>query len=126
MAARPPVIDADGHYLERPDDVRKYLKEPWSRRHTGLFPLNQPWDNTLFGTHGTQAIHGPMDPATEVAAWLRIMDEHDMPNAVLFPTRSGASSTVFRARNSRMRSASSATGVPPPGGRRQPKPQLVA
>jgi uncharacterized protein len=89
VAAEIPAIDADGHLTERDDDIRKYLEEPWNRRHAGLFPVDQPWDNTLFGTLGTQAIHGPMDPATEVAAWLRIMDEHDMPHAVLFPTRSG-------------------------------------
>ena len=96
MAAEIPAIDADGHLTERDEDIRKYLEEPWSRRHAGLFPLDQPWDNTLFGTLGTQAIHGPMDPATEVAAWLQIMDEHDMPHAVLFPTRSGG---VQPARN---------------------------
>jgi predicted TIM-barrel fold metal-dependent hydrolase len=84
-----PVIDADGHITERDVDIRKYLGAPWDRRNTPLFPVDQPWDNTLFGTLGTQAIHGPMDPAEEVAAWLRIMDEHEMTHAVLFPTRAG-------------------------------------
>jgi hypothetical protein len=30
-----------------------------------------------------------LDPADEVATWLRTMDEHDMEYAVLFPTGSG-------------------------------------
>ena len=30
--ARAPVIDADGHILERQEDVRKYLEPPWDQR----------------------------------------------------------------------------------------------
>ena len=50
MADWPPVIDADGHVLERQSDIRKYLEPPWNRRNTGLWPSDQPFDTDLFET----------------------------------------------------------------------------
>jgi predicted TIM-barrel fold metal-dependent hydrolase len=84
-----PAIDADGHIEERNEDIRKYLEPPWDRRNTPLRPVDQPWDQHLFGTLGRDEAFRAMDPATEVEAWLRIMDEHGMEQAVLFPTGSG-------------------------------------
>ena len=84
-----PAIDADGHIEERDQDVRKYLEPPWDRRNTGLRPVDQPWDQHLFGKLGQDEAHRAMDPATEMETWLRIMDEHGMEHAVLFPTGSG-------------------------------------
>ena len=52
MADWPPVIDADGHVLERQSDIRKYLEPPWNRRNTGLWPSDQPFDTDLFDTLG--------------------------------------------------------------------------
>ena len=49
MDQRPLVIDADGHILERQEDVRKYLKPPWKQRTTSLWPSGQPSDPELFG-----------------------------------------------------------------------------
>jgi len=89
MAVELPAIDADGHVVEREADVRKYLEEPWSRRPTAFTPRDQPWDNTLFGTLGSEIPTSRMDPAEEVATWLRLMDEHGLEYAVLFPTGSG-------------------------------------
>ena len=48
--ARDPVIDADGHILERSQDVWKYIEAPWSKRRGGLWPGGHPWDTELFGT----------------------------------------------------------------------------
>ncbi|MBM4263337.1 MAG: hypothetical protein FJ145_18135 [Deltaproteobacteria bacterium] len=31
-----PVIDADGHVLEKEKYIRKYLGEPWNKRSTAL------------------------------------------------------------------------------------------
>ncbi|HEY7000082.1 MAG TPA: hypothetical protein VH851_19265 [Candidatus Binatia bacterium] len=42
-----PVIDTDGHVLERQSDIRKYLAEPFVKRPTGLWPGDQPWDNDM-------------------------------------------------------------------------------
>ena len=38
MGSRPPVIDADGHVVERESDIRAYLQPPWDRRRTPLRP----------------------------------------------------------------------------------------
>jgi hypothetical protein len=50
MGDWPPVIDADGHVLERQSDIRKYLEPPWNRRGTSLWPSDQPFDTELFDT----------------------------------------------------------------------------
>jgi predicted TIM-barrel fold metal-dependent hydrolase len=84
-----PAIDADGHICERDSDVRKYLEPPWDRRATAYRPFDQPWDTSLFGALGQNAAHLALDPADEVATWLKIMDEHGMDYAMLFPTGSG-------------------------------------
>ncbi|MGH7513632.1 MAG: amidohydrolase family protein [Gemmatimonadales bacterium] len=86
-----PAIDADGHTLERQSDIRPYLPSPWDERETSLWPEgDQPWDPMLFRKFPSQAVHAAMSPAEEVAAWLRLMDEHGMEYAVLFPTGAGS------------------------------------
>jgi len=95
MSERPPIIDADGHILERQSDIAKYLQPPWDRRTTPLFPGDQPWDHQLFHTRpGTQIGHdryyeGDMSPDEQIAEWHRIMDREAIELAVCFPTGSG-------------------------------------
>jgi predicted TIM-barrel fold metal-dependent hydrolase len=89
MADWPPVIDADGHVLERQSDIRKYLEPPWNRRNTGLWPSDQPFDTDLFDMLGYQGYGRNMSPAQQVETWLKIMDEYNIEQAVLFPTGSG-------------------------------------
>ena len=89
MADWPPVIDADGHVLERQSDIRKYLEPPWNRRNTGLWPSDQPFDTDLFETLGYPGYRRDMSPAQQVEMWLKIMDEYNIEEAVLFPTGSG-------------------------------------
>ena len=89
MADWPPVIDADGHVLERQSDIRKYLEPPWNRRNTGLWPSDQPFDTDLFDTLGYPGYGRGMSPAQQVETWLKIMDEYNIEQAVLFPTGSG-------------------------------------
>ena len=43
-----PVIDADGHVLEKERYIRKYLEPPWDKRSTPLRTRDQPWDANLF------------------------------------------------------------------------------
>jgi predicted TIM-barrel fold metal-dependent hydrolase len=95
MTTRPPLIDADGHILDRDQDIRKHLPEPWSRRGTPLFPGDQPWDSDLFGQHtpytrtsGVSYKSG-MTPKEQVDAWVRIMDVEGFERAVCFPTIAG-------------------------------------
>src|SRR5262249_60659676 len=89
MVDWPPTIDADGHVLERQQDIRKYLEAPWNRRQTGLWPSDQPFDTELFDTLGYRGYERGMSPAQQVDTWLKIMDEYNMEQAVLFPTGSG-------------------------------------
>jgi len=89
MTDWPPLIDADGHVLERQGDIRKYLEPPWDRRPTSLWPEDQPFDSDLFGTLGYREYPRGMSPAQQVETWLKIMDQYNIEEAVLFPTGSG-------------------------------------
>ena len=96
MSARPLIIDADGHILDREQDVRRYLQPPWDQRPGPLFPLDQPWDTTLFGKLPEPSLppeltyrHG-LSPEEQVALWHRIMEHQGIEFAVCFPTRAGA------------------------------------
>ena len=89
MATRPPVTDADGHILERQSDIRKYLKPPWNRRPTPLWPSDQPWDQNLFGTQGPEGYSPNMNPEEQLKTWLGVMEREGIETAVCFPTRSG-------------------------------------
>ena len=42
MAVDLPVIDADGHVVQRQSDIRKYLQPPCNGRHTSFWPNDQP------------------------------------------------------------------------------------
>jgi predicted TIM-barrel fold metal-dependent hydrolase len=95
MAHDLPVIDADGHLVERESDVLKYLASPWDRRAGGLFPsADQPWDMFLFGKITEQPRFTAMSPAEEAGAWLDVMDAHGIETAVLFPTRAATLSRL--------------------------------
>ena len=40
------VIDADGHIIERADELRRYLKAPFNKRG-GPLTASEPWDRDL-------------------------------------------------------------------------------
>ncbi len=87
--ARSPVIDTDGHVLERQADIRKYLDSPWNRRSTPLWPGDQPWNNDLFDTFETAVRWRGLPPAEQIQRWHDIMDKEGMETAICFPTGSG-------------------------------------
>src|SRR5581483_12250889 len=97
--AAPMVIDADGHILEREQDVRRHLQPPFNRRETPLIPRDQPWDNDLTMVRPPEhEAKNPapgvrygrdMSPAEQVDAWERICDHHNFEHAVCFPTGAG-------------------------------------
>jgi len=99
MPTQTPVIDADGHVLEREQDVRKYLRPPYDRRLTPLTPRDQPWDNDLTMTRPADdpaytpapgvVYRRDMSPAEQVDAWEKIAEHHGMEHAVCFPTGAG-------------------------------------
>jgi hypothetical protein len=54
------VIDADGHIIERSDELRRYLKAPFNKR-SGPLTASEPWDRDLQETlpaHLSQRAHG--------------------------------------------------------------------
>ena len=84
-----PVIDTDGHVLERQSDIRKYLEEPWVKRSTGLWPGDQPWDNDMMDGFEMARTWKGLSAAQQVDNWHKIMDEYGIEKAVCFPTGSG-------------------------------------
>jgi len=84
-----PVIDTDGHVLERQSDIRKYLEAPWIKRPTSLWPGDQPWDNDMMDGFEMARTWKGLSAAQQVDNWHKIMDEYDIEKAVCFPTGSG-------------------------------------
>jgi predicted TIM-barrel fold metal-dependent hydrolase len=93
MADWPPVIDADGHFMETQAAVAQYLKAPWDQRGTSLWPSDQPWDSDLFGSLGQPKMRG-RSPQEQLEIWLELMDRENFERAVLFPTAAGNSVKV--------------------------------
>jgi hypothetical protein len=93
MGANFPAIDGDGHILERQDEIRPYLDDPWRARSTPLWPGVQPWDAHLSGNIKRPAGYGRKPGARQgareqVDIWHRILDDHDIEQAILFTTGS--------------------------------------
>ena len=83
--AREPVIDADGHILERQSDVQRYLEPPWDRYSTTLWPTNQ-WNPDLFGSLVFPGYGEVSTPEEQVAIWLQTIEREGIETAVVFPT----------------------------------------
>ena len=82
-------VDTDGHVLERPEDIRKYLEAPWNERGTPLWPGDQPWDPNLFNGFKMSVNWEGLAPEEQVRRWHTLMDKQDMETAICFPTGSG-------------------------------------
>ena len=82
-------VDTDGHVLERPEDIRKYLEAPWNERGTPLWPGDQPWDPNLFKGFKMAVNWEGLAPEEQVRRWHTLMDNQDMETAICFPTGSG-------------------------------------
>src|SRR3954470_9451606 len=90
MAQQHRIIDSDGDFLEPEVDVRRYLERPFDRRMAELWVQpDQPWDSRLFQTLGLQDKYVRLTAAEAADAWLRVMDEHGIESAVIFPTSAG-------------------------------------
>jgi predicted TIM-barrel fold metal-dependent hydrolase len=85
------VIDADGHIIERRDELRPYLKSPFDKRG-GPLTASEPWDRDLQQTLPTNQELYPRVPSAE--DWLRVMDAHKIERAFLYPTSLGNVSRV--------------------------------
>jgi uncharacterized protein len=76
------TIDADGHIVEKPADLRRYLPEPYSKRTGGLLP-SDGMDTNMGGSLG-----GMED--NDLPTRLKDMDTEGIDTSVLFPTSSFA------------------------------------
>src|SRR6185369_4997734 len=85
------VIDADGHIIERSDELRKYLKAPFNNRG-GPLTASEPWDRSLQKTLPHEPCVFSSAPTPE--EWLRLLDEHGIEQAFLYPTSLGNVSRV--------------------------------
>jgi predicted TIM-barrel fold metal-dependent hydrolase len=90
MPATIPAIDADGHILERQDEIRKYLDSRWANRESALWPGGQTWDLELSGKlPPPYGYRRNMSAPEQRELWTHICDDHEIEKAVLFPTGSG-------------------------------------
>jgi hypothetical protein len=73
------ILDADGHVTESPEQVARYLDEPYRRRplNFSIYPADG-WDRRLLGTLG--------ELASDADSWLRALDKGGMELSVLYPT----------------------------------------
>jgi predicted TIM-barrel fold metal-dependent hydrolase len=85
------VIDADGHIIERTDELRKYLKSPFNKRGGPLTP-SEPWDRALQQTLPREPHTFPSAPTAK--DWLRLLDDHNIEQAFLYPTALGNVSRI--------------------------------
>jgi hypothetical protein len=89
--ARLKVIDADGHIIERADELRRYLKPPFDKRG-GPLTASEPWDRDLQETLPRDPTQFPRAPNAE--DWRRLLDQHDIEQAFLYPTALGNVSRI--------------------------------
>ena len=85
------VIDADGHLIERTDELRKYLKSPFNKRG-GPLTASEPWDRALQQTLPPEPRTFPSAPSAQ--EWLRLLDDHGIEQVFLYPTALGNVSRI--------------------------------
>ena len=89
-----PVIDADGHVLEKERYIRKYLEAPWDKRSTSLRTRDQPWDANLFDSFEMAVRWEDLSPKEQIDEWHAVMEREGMVHAICFPTGSGNVSKI--------------------------------
>lgn len=85
------VIDADGHIIERREDLRKFLKAPFDKRG-GPLTASEPWDRDLLQTLPPEPRTFPAEPTAQ--DWLRLLDDHGIEQVFLYPTAMGNVSRI--------------------------------
>src|SRR2546430_17352068 len=80
------VIDADGHIIERTDELRKYLRPPFNKRG-GPLTASEPWDRDLQQTLPPEPRTFPSAPSAR--DWLRLLDDHRIDQGLLYPPALG-------------------------------------
>ena len=85
------VIDADGHIIERGDELRRYIKSPFNKRG-GPLTASEPWDRALQQTLPSEPCAFPSAPTPE--DWLRLLDDYGIEQVFLYPTALGNVSRI--------------------------------
>jgi predicted TIM-barrel fold metal-dependent hydrolase len=85
------VIDADGHIIERTDELQKHLKAPFNKRG-GPLTASEPWDRDLQQTLPPKPCTFPSAPTAQ--DWLRLLDDHGIEQVFLYPTALGNVSRI--------------------------------
>ena len=89
------AIDADGHFLERKEDVAAYLEKPWAGR-TEVWPGDQPWaaETELLEPPPYDYVDG-LTSQQQKKIWHQVLEDHDMDAAAIFSTMgAGAVCTI--------------------------------
>ena len=89
------AIDADGHFLERKEDVAACLEAPWSGR-TEVWPGDQPWaaEAEQLEPPPYNYVDG-LSSAEQCAIWHQVLEDHAMDGAAIFSTNgSGAVAAI--------------------------------
>jgi hypothetical protein len=83
------AIDADGHIIEKENDIRKCLRSRGIgvQRRCGLAISH---GTIICSTPFNRNESGASSPCEQVARCLELMDEHGIETAVCFPTGSGS------------------------------------
>lgn len=71
-----PIIDGDGHIVEKDEEIRKYLPEKYVRTPRALFP-QEGWTFGVSETFKQEAVTGE--------GWLRFLDDMGIAATVLYP-----------------------------------------
>jgi len=71
-----PIIDSDGHIVERDEEIRKYLPEKYLRTPRALFPL-EGWTFGLSETFKQESV--------TAEGWLRFLNDTGIAATVLYP-----------------------------------------
>src|SRR4029434_1055161 len=77
--------------MERADELRKYLKSPFNKRG-GPLTASEPWDRGLQQTLPREPQAFPSAPSAP--DWLRLLDDHNIEQAFLYPTALGNVSRI--------------------------------
>ena len=89
------AFDADGHFLERVEDIRPYIDPPW-RDQAELWPGDQPW--VINPPQPRPYDYGfGLSPAAQLDIWHRVLDDHDIEGAAPFASLGAASVCTIQA-----------------------------
>jgi len=89
------AFDADGHFLERIEDILPYIEAPW-RDQAELWPGDQPW--VINPPQPRPYDYGfGLTPAEQLDIWHRVLDDHDIEGAALFSSLGAASVCTIQA-----------------------------